>query len=299
VTSSIAIITGRAGKPLGRHRSAKKTRKAVAYWVAAVVLVVIFLAPYLWILASSFKSQSSIFRDVEHLSFWTFLPRSATLGNYRSAFDTEHVGQALVNSIIVSVAQVFCTLILCIPASYALTRMRFRFQGVVFGLIFVTFMVPAEALMLPLFQIEQSLHLSNTLPGVFLPWIANPFGIFLLRQAFREIPLELDEAAKIDGAGHFRVMWSVILPNVKPAIASLALMTFLFSWNSFLWPLIIVQSTSKQLIQVAIAVNTVPGALPNWGPVFGGAIIATLPVLILFGFLQRYFVRGMATSGLK
>jgi ABC-type glycerol-3-phosphate transport system permease component len=123
--------------------------------------------------------------------------------------------------------------------------------------------------------------------------------LFLLRQAFSEIPKELDEAARVDGAGRLRVMLQVIVPNVRPALATAALMTFLFSWNAFLWPLVVIQSTSKELIQVAIAINTVPGELPNWGGVFAGAVIATLPVLILFVFLQRYFVRGMVQSGIK
>lgn len=309
MSTTILTVTGSgAGRSAGgrqaptlasRDRRARAAR-SIAFWVVSVALLVIFLAPFLWILASSLKTQSHIFHDVSPLSTRTFIPSSPTLDNYKSAFSSsEDVGRALVNSLIVSALQVACTVVLAVPAAYALTRLKFRLQGLVFGLILVTFMVPAEAVVIPLFQIVQSLKLSNTLYGVFLPFIASPFALFLLRQAFRDVPIDLDEAARIDGASHLRIMLRIIVPNVRPALATVALMTFLFSWNAFLWPLIVIQSQSNQLVQVAIAINTVPGELPNWGTVFAGAVIATLPVLILFAFLQRYFVRGIVASGLK
>ena len=299
-----AGLTTFVGKPNTASQRVPRTRRhrlaaTAVYWLISLLLLLAFLAPFVWIISSSLKPQAQIFSDVSPLSWKTFLPTSATLSNYISAFNTEHVGTALINSVIVSGSQVALTIVLALPAAYALTRLRFRGQGLLFTLIFITFMVPAEVLILPLFQIASDYHLENTLPAVFLPFIASPFALFLLRQAFRDIPRELDEAALIDGAGHTRIMMSVILPNVKPALATLALMTFLFSWNAFLWPLVVIQSTSKQLIQVAIAINTVPGELPNWGPVFAGAVIAVLPVIVLFLFVQRYFIRGFVMSGLK
>ncbi|HEU5419915.1 MAG TPA: carbohydrate ABC transporter permease [Streptosporangiaceae bacterium] len=301
----MVTVTGRGASPpragvalVRRTRSARAAR-STGYWLISAALVVIFLAPFLWILASSFKSQAHIFADVSPLSVKTFIPTEPTMSNYSAAFTNEHVGRALINSLIVSVLQVALTVLLAVPAAYALTRLKFRLQGLMFGIILVTFMIPAEAVVIPLFQIVSDLHLSNTLYGVFMPFIASPFALFLLRQAFRDIPLDLDEAALIDGASHWKIMTRVIVPNVRPALATAALMTFLFSWNAFLWPLIVIQSQNNQLVQVAIAINTVPGELPNWGQVFSGAVIATLPVLILFIFLQRYFVRGIVASGIK
>lgn len=300
MSAGVTTFTGKAGT--GVHMPKPRNRRIAAtvmYWFISVLLLLAFLGPFVWILSSSFKPQAHIFKDVTPLSWQTFLPTSANLDNYRNAFSQEHVGQAMANSAIVSGSQVVLTVLLATPAAYALTRLRFRGQGLLFTLIFLTFMVPAEVLILPLFQISTKLHVANTLPGVFLPFVASPFALFLLRQAFRDVPKELDEAAVIDGAGHLRIMTSVVLPNVKPALATLTLMTFLFSWNAFLWPLIVIQSQSRQLIQVAIAINTVPGELPNWGPVFAGAVIAVLPVLVLFLFVQRYFIRGFVMSGLK
>jgi len=289
----------RAGAALVRQNRSARAARSTAYWLISLALIVIFLAPFLWILASSFKSQAHIFSDVMPLSVKTFFPTEPTMSNYSAAFANEHVGRALINSLIVSVVQVALTVLLAVPAAYALTRLKFRLQGLMFGIILITFMIPAEAVVIPLFQIVSDLHLSNTLYGVFLPFIASPFALFLLRQAFRDIPMDLDEAALIDGASHWKIMTRVIVPNVRPALATAALMTFLFSWNAFLWPLIVIQSQNNQLVQVAIAINTVPGELPNWGQVFSGAVIATLPVLILFIFLQRYFVRGIVASGIK
>lgn len=305
---TIVTVTGRAeadkSDPRRSPRSIRGNRRAralrtIIFWLVSATLLVIFLAPFVWILASSFKSQSHIFEDVSPLGLRTFVPTSPTLDNYRTAFTVDHVARALVNSVVVAALQVVLTILLAIPAAYALTRLKFRLQGLIFGAILITFMVPAEVIMIPLFQVVSSLDLSDTLYGVFLPFVASPFALLMLRQAFDDVPVELDEAARIDGAGHVRIMTSVIVPNVRPALATVALMTFLFSWNAFLWPLIVIQSPNKTLVQVAIAINTVPGELPNWGSVFAGAVIAILPVLILFIALQRYFIRGIVTSGLN
>ncbi len=302
MSAGVTTVTGKGSTRAAVYTPRpRRSRLAatIAYWLVSLLLLLAFLGPFVWIVSSSFKPQAQIFHDVTPLSWRTFLPTSATLDNYRQAFSQEHVGQALANSAIVSGSQVVLTVLLAVPAAYALTRLRFRGQGLIFGIIFITFMVPADVLILPLFQIATNFHVSNTLFGVFLPFVASPFALFLLRQAFREIPKELDEAAVIDGAGHFRIMTRVVLPNVKPALATLTLMTFLFSWNAFLWPLIVIQSQGVQLIQVAIAINTVPGELTNWGPVFAGAVVAVLPVLVLFLVVQRHFIRGFVMSGLK
>ncbi|GAA1922301.1 carbohydrate ABC transporter permease [Microbacterium aoyamense] len=307
--SGIVTYTGTTRRRL--PSTVKPFYKAVGFWITASLLLVLFLAPFLWIVASSFKGQFNIFADSSPLSWRTFFPVDGTWENYILAFSTEctgavttsscgnNVGVALMNSAIVAICQVVLTIVLAVPAAYALTRLRFRGQNLIFGLVLVTFMIPGEAITLPLFQIAQFLGLQDTYAGVFLPWVASPFALFLLRQAFYEIPRELDEAARMDGAGHFRIMVQMIVPNVKPALASVALMTFMFAWNSYMWPLVIISSPDKVMVQVATALNAIPGALPSWGPTFAGAVVASIPVIVLFLFLQRYFVRGVVMSGLK
>ncbi len=266
--------------------------------VLAAILA-FFLMPYLWIVASSLKPQEAIFRDITPLSWRTFVPLHPTLANIIGLFRNRGVGRALLNSAVVSVCQVAGTLVLCTLAAYGLTRIRFRGAGVVFALVLMTFLLPIESLMVPLYITVSGFGLQDTLPGVFLPWIASPFGLFLLRQAFEELPRELDEAARIDGAGHLRIFWSIVLPNVRTALATLALVTFLFSWNAFLWPLVVLSSPRNAVIQIAVAQSVAPGQLPNWGETFAGVTVATIPLIVLFLFLQRFFVRGITLTGVK
>lgn len=270
-------------------------------FVVLVILLIVccFLAPYAWIVASSFKNQLTLFGDVTPLSWRAFFPVEGTIENYVSLFERTNVLPALLNTAIVAGGQVALTLLLCSMAAYSLTRIRFPGAKIVFVLILLTFLLPIEALMVPLYQVVSGLGLSNTLLGIMIPWIASPFGLFLLKQAFEELPVELEDAARIDGAGHIRIFFSIVLPNVKVPMLTLGLITFLFSWNSFLWPLVIVQDPARQIIQVAIAQQGSPTQLPNWGETFAGATVATLPLILLFLLLQKYFTQGMTTSGIK
>jgi len=269
--------------------------------VALVIVVILccFLAPYAWIVSSSFKNQLTLFNDVTPLSWRAFLPLEGTFENYRTLFERTNVLTALINTAIVSGGQVALTLLLCSMAAYSLTRIRFPGAKIVFVLILLTFLLPIEAMMVPLYQVVSGLGLSNSLLGVMIPWIASPFGLFLLKQAFEELPVELEDAARIDGAGHVRIFFSIVLPNVKVPMLTLGLITFLFSWNSFLWPLVIIQDPAIQVIQVAIAQQGSPTQLPNWGETFAGATVATVPLILLFLLLQKYFTQGMTTSGIK
>lgn len=269
--------------------------------LAAILFLIglCFLAPFLWITANSFKPQLTIFSDVSPLSWRALVPVEPILDNYRTLFERTNILRALLNTAIVAAGQVMLTLILCSMAAYALTRIRFRGSNVVFVLILLTFLLPIEAMLVPLYQIVSGLGLNNTLLGVMIPWVASPFGLFLLKQAFEELPKDLEDAARIDGAGHLRTFVSIILPNVKVPLLTLGLVTFLFSWNSFLWPLVIVQTPDTQLIQVAIAQQGSPTQLPNWGETFAGATVATLPLILLFLLLQKFFTQGMTMSGIK
>lgn len=277
----------------------RRALQILAGIVILLVILAVFLAPYAWVVASSFKQQFAIFRDLKPISWTTFFPSDPTIANFVHLFENRGIGRALINSAIVSSCQVIGTLALCSMAAYGLTRIPFKGSKLVFALVLMTFLLPIESLMVPLYIHVTGLGLADTLIGVFIPWIASPFGLFMLRQAFEEIPRELDEAARIDGAGHFRIFWSIILPNVRTPLATLALVTFLFSWNAFLWPLVILHSPRNHVVQLAIAQSVSISQLPNWGETFAGATIATVPLIILFLFLQRYFVRGIALTGVK
>ena len=269
--------------------------------VAAIIVVlsILFLAPYVWIVSSSFKSQFAIFSDLSPLTWKTFWPREPTRSNFDVLFAQRHIGRALLNSGIVALCQVGATLLLCSMAAYGLTKVRFHGAKVVFTLILLTFLLPVEALVVPLYRVVSGLGLQDTLVGAWIPWAASPFGLFLLRQAFEEFPREYDDAARMDGAGHVRIFFSIVMPNMVTPMVTLGLVTFLFSWNAFLWPLVVVSSSENQLIQVAIAQSATPGEQPDWGQTFAGVTVATIPLVLLFLVLQRFFIRGMVSSGLK
>jgi len=160
--------------------------------------------------------------------------------------------------------------------------------------------IPLEVVVVPLYRVATGLGLTNNLIGVFLPFIAQPLGLFLLRQAFDDLPRELDEAATIDAASHIQILFRILLPNLAPALTTVSILTFLFSWNAFLWPLVIINDPQNQLVQVVVAQAAgAPGHLPNWGVIMASASLTMLPVLFVFLFLQRYFVRGIALTGMK
>lgn len=277
----------------------KQARRWGGTILVLVFLAGAFLAPFVWVVASALKPEEAIFRDMSPIGLRTLIPLEPTLGNLTTVFVERDLGRALLNSLLVSGGQVAGTLVVCSMAAYALTRMRIRGQKLFLGAILLMFLVPYEALLVPMYRLMGGLGLSDTLVAVFLPWLASPLGLFLLRPAFEELPRELDEAAKMDGANHFQVFALIVLPNVRTALVTLALVTFLFSWNAYLWPLIVLQSPENTLIQVAVARSLAPGQLPNWGETFAGSAIAMTPLFILFLLLQPFFVKGMAGTGMK
>lgn len=292
-------VEGSRTESVKRHARGRRAWRRIWTTIVILVILVVFLLPFWWMVVSGLKTQSSIFADISPISWKTFIPVDLTFENWEELFVERGVGRALLNSAFVAAFQVVCSLVLCTTAAYALTRIPFKGRGVIFAIILATFMLPAEALVVPLYQLISDMNLQDTLIAVGLPWVASAFGLFLLRQAFEAVPVELDEAATLDGAGHFRIFWSVILPVVRVDIVTFILMIFLFSWNSFLWPLVAIQSSENTLVQVAVAQSVSPGALPNWGLTFAGASVASLPLIILFVFLQRLFIPGLARTGLK
>ncbi|NIK58602.1 carbohydrate ABC transporter permease [Kribbella shirazensis] len=276
----------------------ERVRRRLGSLVLLAVTVVFFF-PYLWMLASSLKPTADVFKYGFPLSWKTFLPPHPTLENYATIFSEFGFGRNLLNSLIVVVCQVVLTLVVCAGAGFVFGRFRFRGSRVLFGLVMVASFIPFEVVMVPMYVVTRELRLTDTYAGLFLPWVANAIGIFLIRQSVQEVPRSLDEAAAIDGASTWRTFVQIILPNLRPALLTVGLISAVAGWNQFLWPLIAVQDPDKQVVQVAIATFTDPGQLPTWGELFAAASVAALPLLIIFLFLQRYYIRGVVTSGMK
>jgi multiple sugar transport system permease protein len=265
----------------------------LVYVVLAVGLV-ITLAPFLWMLLGSFKPEAELQRVPP-----TWWPEAPTLGNYRELFDRLDFPRFFANSVLVAVAVTIGNLVFCSMVGYALAKLDFAGKRVLFALVLGMLMVPGVVTFVPLFVLVSNLGLVNTYPGLILPFLVTPLGVFLMRQFIAGLPDELIEAARIDGAGEWRIFSRVILPLCGPPLATLGILTFLHSWNNFLWPLVVAQSEDKYTLPVALALYSVGQNATRYGLLMAGAVVIILPVVALFIALQRYFVQSVATTGIK
>ncbi len=253
----------------------------------------------MWSTLSSFKSTASIAATRYPLSLWSFLPPAPTLENYSFLFGPLGFQVNLANTLIVSACQVTLSVITSTLAGYAFARLRFPGRDLLFVLALSSTFAPLEVIVVPLYHVVTALGLTSTYAALFLPFICQPFGIFLMRQSFAQIPDELDDAAYIDGATSWQRFWMIALPNVRPALATLLLIQFIWSWNAYMWPLVIMQDPSKQIAQVTLASMRSSQNFPMDGPIFAGITVMTIPLVVLAIALQKYYVRGLMTSGIK
>lgn len=269
-------------------------------YVTLGVLAVLFLVPYLWMIMSSVKPAVEIFKYVTPVSWKTFIPETFTLDSYRELFQLVPFpfSRYLLNSIFVATTVTVLSLIVNALAAYAFAKLEFPGSGVLFGVFLATMIVPFEVLAIPLYIQVRSLGWVNTYQALIIPWVANPLGIFLLRQFFQEIPRELEEAARIDGCSYFGAFRRVVLPNSIPVLVAFALIRFQASWDAFIWPLIAAPAAEKRVIQVAIA-SFVTEVQTRWDLTFAASTMATIPIVVVFLILQRYYVQGVIMSGLK
>jgi multiple sugar transport system permease protein len=274
-----------------------RRRDRVARIVLHVMLIAglaVMVGPFLWMLLSSFKPEGEI-----RLVPPTWWPQHPTLGNYRELFSRLNFPQYFTNSVIVAGLITLGNLAFCSAVGYALAKLRFPGRRGLFGLVVGTVMVPGMVTFVPLFVLVSNLGLINTYAGLVLPFLAGAFGVFLMRQFILSIPDELIEAARVDGAGELRIFVRIVLPLSRPALATLGILTFLAYWNSFLWPLVVATTEDKYTLPVALALYSVGQNQARYGLLLAGSVIVVLPVLIVFLVLQRHFVRGISTTGLK
>jgi ABC-type glycerol-3-phosphate transport system permease component len=281
--------------------TARRLRRYLGRVVTAILLALltlVFLIPLLWMLGSSFRTQDEIFQYVYPLTIRTFVPVNFTLDNYQQIFVGRGFSQYLWNSFITSAIMTVISWYLNSAASFGLSRLAFRGRNVLYLFIITTMLIPLDATVVPTYIVASGVHLQNTLAALVIPWLAEPFAIFLLKQVIDEIPRELDDAAYIDGASIGQVYWHVALPNIRAAQITVAILKFLWAWSAFFWPLVIIDSTSKMVLPVAIA-TLFTASQTFWGQIFAGSTVAVVPVAIVFILLQRYYVRGMTLSGMK
>lgn len=268
----------------------RRTASLAALLAAAAAV----LLPLVWILTTSFKTTADINAFPPAL-----LPRDFTTANYSGITDQLAFGRLLVNTVIFAGGVTVLALAFDSMAAYALARIDFRGRSLVLVAILATLMVPFQATLVPVYRLVNELGLVNTFPGMILPRAADAFGIFLLRQFFLSIPRDLDSAARVDGAGEFRIFRSIVLPNAKPALLTLALFVFMNNWNDLLWPLVFTTDDDMRTLTAGLALLTGKFGVVDHGLVMAGSVISMAPLIVLFLLVQRRFIEGISTTGIK
>ena len=263
----------------------------LTWMLVALALALMTVFPLLWMLSISFKSPTEVFQP-------NLLPRAPNWDNFVYVLTEVPFLRYLGNSLFVSTVVTVVALFFHTMAGYALARLRFPGRETIFIAIFSTFLVSLPVIIVPLFIMVRSMGLLNSYAGIIIPSIFNAFGIFLLRQYYLSLPRELEEAALIDGAGYWRIYWSVILPLSRPIIASLAILFFLANWNAFLWPLTVAGDDKLWVVQVGIS-NFRSQYSASWNYIMAASTIVALPMLVLFVIFQRQIMDSIKTSGLK
>jgi multiple sugar transport system permease protein len=279
--------------PAGRPRAVGSSRVGpVISQILLSLVALLFLVPIIWMVLSALKPSAEVFTVPP-----TLFGSEILFSNFVEAWNYLPFGRFILNTIWVAGVGTLITLVASTTAGYAFARLNFKFQGGLFVLYLSTLIVPQEVIVIPMFLVMQQLGWVNSYKALILPWAFTAFGTFLLRQFFMTIPKELEEAARIDGCGHLRILRSVIIPVSAPAIAVLAVFTFITYWNSFLWPLIIVNDTIKMTVPLGLQLFLGQQA-QRWELLMAAATISMVPTVILVLALQKYLVKGIALSGL-
>jgi len=275
-----------------RARTHRSRAMSLVSQILLSLVALLFLVPIIWMLLSAIKPSAEVFTVPPKL-----FGSEIKFGNFVEAWNYLPFGRFILNTLFVAGIGTLITLVVSAMSAYAFARLNFRFRGGLFVLYLSTLIVPQEVIVIPMFLVMQRVGWVNSYQALILPWAFTAFGTFLLRQFFLTIPRELEEAAKIDGCGHIRILRSVIIPISAPALAVLAVFTFISYWNSFLWPLIIINDTAKMTVPLGLDLFLGQQG-QRWELLMAAATISMVPTVILVLALQKYLVRGIALSGL-
>lgn len=266
---------------------------ALMYALLAGIAIAMLL-PLLWLVSTAFKSGTeNIFEFPPR-----FLPQEPTFSNFVKVWQAEPFGRYFFNSTLIAAITVALNLLFCSLAAYPLARLNFRGRELIFSLVVATILIPFQIVMIPLYILTVRLGLTNSYLGVIFPSIASAFGIFLMRQAFQNVPKELEEASRIDGCSELGIWWHIMIPSVRPALVTLAIFVFIGSWSDFLWPLLVLNRPEYYTLPLGVARLAGSFSL-DWRLIAAGSVIATAPILLFFVIMQRYIVPSEINSGVK
>jgi multiple sugar transport system permease protein len=270
-----------------------RRRQTVLLIALTLAISAVMLLPLVWMLLTSFKPEADIVTFPPRL-----FPRHVTLQNYIDVWHRIPFARLYLNTIVFAGCVTILSLILDSMAAYALARLPFRGRGVVLGLVLIMLMLPFQVTLIPLYDLLNSLGWTDTLHGLIVPRATNAFGIFFLRQFFLSLPQDLEEAARVDGAGEFRIYRQIMLPLAVPALLTLGLFHFMYNWNDLLWPLIINQDQAHQTLPSGLALFMGQHVV-EYGVLMAASVMSLVPVVLFFLLIQRRFVEGVATTGIK
>lgn len=272
----------------------KRWWELVLMYALLAGIAIAMLLPLLWLISTAFKSGTeNIFEFPPR-----FFPQEPTLSNFVNVWQTNPFGRYFFNSTLIAVITVGLNLLFCSLAAYPLARLTFRGRELIFSLIVATILIPFQIVMIPLYILTVRLGLTNSYLGVIFPSIASAFGIFLMRQAFQNVPKELEEASRIDGCSELGIWWHIMIPSVRPALVTLAIFVFIGSWSDFLWPLLVLNRPEYYTLPLGVARLAGSFSL-DWRLIAAGSVIATAPILIFFIIMQHYIVPSEINSGVK
>ncbi|TYP76543.1 carbohydrate ABC transporter permease [Paenibacillus methanolicus] len=302
---SISAAAGKRTRPASV--TARKALGAIAFYAVAIIIAICMFLPFFWSLITSFKPSDEIFSVPI-----SWLPSRITFEHYKAAFTTVPFGLYFYNSFVLAAAGVLCNLFFGSLSGYAFAKLDFKLNKPLFRVLLAAMMIPGIVTMIPSFYVLKHFPLIggndlmgdggngflNSFWGIILPGASGSFAVFFMRQFFLTLPSDMMEMARIEGCPEFRIFWNIYLPLTKPALATLSIFTFQAGWNSFLWPMIILNDPDKATIQMGLQAFSY-NYQTDYGPMMAGALIAILPILILFLLLQKYFVQGIAFTGTK
>lgn len=285
-----------AGHLQAGPRSFRPAFRALLSYLLMCVVAVVTIAPFLWMVIASLQPSHGALPDPSHL-----VPRRWHWENYHDvlSMDATPFLRFLLNTVVVAVSVVVGQLLFCSLAGYGFARLRFRGRDSLFLLFIATMMIPGQVTMIPAFLEVRSFGWLNTYWAMIVPGVSSAFGVFLMRQFFLTLPAELEDAARIDGCSEFQIYWRIAMPLSAPALATLAAFAFIATWTDFFWPLLVTSTTEMRTLEVGLSLFKDAFGNTNWPLQMAAAVLVLIPVLLVFLFTQRFFVRGIAMTGLK
>ncbi len=287
------VKSGTVAKPKARKKKMKITPQKIGLYVFLFIFTVISIFPFYWMIVGSTNTSAKMFTNPP-----TLVPGDQLMTNLANLNESIGIYRVLFNSLFVSALYVVLALLVSTSAAYALAKFEFKGRKTIFTIFLLSMMIPYQATLIPLFRMMSDYNLLNTYFALIAPYLSYPFAIFLMRQNFLAFPSELLESARLDGAGEFRIFFTIVLPSMKPALAATAIFLFMMQWNNFMWPLVSI--TSQDMYTFPVALSSLMGlSFIDYGQVMTGVTLATIPIIIFFLVLQKHFISGMLGSALK